>query len=223
MERMQSLPTPLVLNFAALPPGAGVPAADVNCSLSFSAKGIRLMDSLGPPPSAASIPVKAEAPKVDDAKPEVRKDDGLLPASELAKLEGPATISGDSLQLSIYNGTSWQIQEITIGLTILRHPSAKAVTMTGSGGMASASVISASAVPASAVQIVAKRSDTLMVYHLKGSALPNNRATFTEPLGMKLGADQEWHWAILEAKGVAAKSGDAKGSAAKGKDFVSSN
>jgi hypothetical protein len=57
-------------------------------------------------------------------------------------------------------------------------------------------------VPASLVQIVAKRSDTLLVYHFKGSAAPNSRATFTEPLGTTLGPEQEWHWAIIEAKGT---------------------
>ena len=43
-----------------------------------------------------------------------------LPEGELAKLDGPATISGDTLQVSVHNGTSWNIKEITVGLTILR-------------------------------------------------------------------------------------------------------
>ena len=43
-----------------------------------------------------------------------------LPEAELAKLDGPATISGDTLQLSVHNGTNWNIKEITVGLTILR-------------------------------------------------------------------------------------------------------
>jgi len=199
MQSMQPAPAPLGLSFLGLTPGTAGPSPDVSCSLTFSAKGIRLLDSIGPTPGKDVKAGKLEdtkvgAGKVEPSKPEAPKlEDGQVPASELAKIEGPATISGDSLQLSIYNGTTWQIQEITIGLTILRHPSKAAVTMSGP------------VVQASAVQIVAKRSDTLMVYHMKGSALPNTRATFTEPLGIKLGADQEWHWAIIEAKGSPAK------------------
>jgi hypothetical protein len=116
--------------------------------------------------------------------------DNSIPPDELAKLEGPATIIDDSLQLSVYNGTAWQIEEITVGLTILRHPSQSAVLSEN-----------ARLVPASSVQIVAKRSDTLVVYHFKGTAAPNSRATFIQPLGIKLSADQEWHWAIIDAKG----------------------
>ena len=207
MQSMQYIPPALGLSLSPVTRGAAA-SPDVSCSLTFSAKGIRLLDSIGPAPSKDAqagkaegekvSPGKAEPPRAEAAKPE----DGQLPASELAKLEGPATVSGDSLQLSIYNGTAWQIQEITIGLTILRHPSHPAVTMTGSG----TSGTEAHVVAATAVQIVAKRSDTLVVYHLKGSALPNSRGTFTQPLGIKLGADQEWHWAILEAKGVEAKA-----------------
>jgi hypothetical protein len=111
----------------------------------------------------------------------------------LIKLEGPATIIGDSLQLSVFNGTSWQIEEITVGLTILRYPSQ---------ATSAALEIGARVVPAGSVQIVAKRSDTLLIYHFKGTAAPNSRATFTEPLGTTLGPEQEWHWAIIEAKGT---------------------
>lgn len=219
MQSMQYIPPALGLSLSPVTQGAAA-SPDVSCSLTFSAKGIRLLDSIGPAPSKDAqagkaevekvSPGKAEPPRAEAAKPE----DGQLPASELAKLEGPATVSGDSLQLSIYNGTTWQVQEITIGLTIVRRPSHPTLTMTGAVTMTRPVTMTgavtrgaeAHVLPASAVQIVAKRSDTLVVYRLKGSALPNSRGTFTQPLGTKLGADQEWHWAILEAKGVEAKA-----------------
>ena len=71
-----------------------VSSPDVTCDLSFSG-------------SATSLLSDAYAPQD-------------LPEAELAKLDGPATISGDTLQVSVHNGTSWNIKEITVGLTILR-------------------------------------------------------------------------------------------------------
>jgi hypothetical protein len=61
-------------------------------------------------------------------------------------------------------------------------------------------------VPASSVQIMAKRSDTTILYHFKGAAAPNSKTTFQLPLGVTLGPDQEWHWGIVEAKGTPPKS-----------------
>ena len=70
-----------------------VSSPDVTCSLSFNAQGPLLPDPL------------------------MSQD---LPRNELAKLDGPATINGDSLQVTVYNGTAWNVKEITVGLTILR-------------------------------------------------------------------------------------------------------
>jgi hypothetical protein len=190
-RRMIMPPPTLSFGLGPMLPGNPVAAPDVSCSLSFSARGIRLTDALG----AAPTPAKAKDDKTKDEKAEKdqKAANDKVPASELAKLEGPATIIGDSLQLSVFNGTAWQIEEITVGLTILRHPS-KATSASLS--------LEARVVPASSVQIVAKRSDTLLIYHFKGTAAPNSRATFTEPLGITLGPEQEWHWAIIEAKGT---------------------
>ena len=56
------------------------------------------------------------------------------------------------------------------------------------------------------VPIAVKRSDTTLLYHFKGAAAPNSKATFQLPLGVTLGPDQEWHWGILEATGTLAKN-----------------
>jgi len=94
----------------------------------------------------------------------------------------------------VFNGSAWQIDEITVGLTILRRPSHAASASLETG---------ARVVPASSVQIVAKRSDYIVDLSLQRYGCAEQRATFTEPLGITLGPEQEWHWAIVEAKGMA--------------------
>jgi hypothetical protein len=195
--------SPLQLSLGLAPGSPALSASpDATCSLSFTAHGLLLSDVLGTPPENGKEKDKSLGDKdpgdknEDKSKENVTEHSGNdLPAGELTKLEGPAVIVGDSLQLSVYNGTGWEIQEITVGLTILRHPS-----------HATATYDSGRVVPVSSMQIVAKRSDTTLLYHFKGSAAPNSRATFSQPLGMKLGPDQEWHWAIIDAKGIPPKA-----------------
>jgi hypothetical protein len=151
--------------------GAGksfqISSPDVTCSLSFSAQATSLLSN-----------------------PFAPQD---LPASELAKLDGPATISGDTLQLSVYNGTSWSLKEITVGITLLRRSDA-----------ATAYYGTAKLVPASAGDTTPaeKRSDVTVLYHLKGAVAPFTTTVFRESLGSTFGPDQDWHWAIVQAKGV---------------------
>jgi hypothetical protein len=147
-----------------------VSSPDVTCSLSFSAQATALL-------SDSYVAQK-------------------LPAGELAKLEGPATIDGDSLQISVFNGTGWNLKEITVGLTILRGREAK-TTYFGPAKL----------VPAAATTVVPveKPSDITVLYHLKGAAAPLTTAVFRETLGTVLAPDQDWHWAIVEAKGIPPK------------------
>jgi len=139
-----------------------VSSPDVTCDLSFSA-------------SATSLLSDAYAPQD-------------LPEGELAKLDGPASISGDSLQIAVHNGTSWSVKEITVGLTILR----------------SSEVNRARLIPAAETTnlLPEKHPDVTVLYHLKGSAPPSTTTVFHETLGTALGRDQEWHWAIVQAKGL---------------------
>src|SRR4029077_10857838 len=147
-----------------------VSSPDVTCSLSFSAQATALLsDSY------------------------VAQN---LPAGELAKLEGPATIDGDSLHISVFNGTGWKLKEITVGLTVLRAREAK-----------TAYFGPAKLVPAAATSDVPteKPSDITVLYHLKGAAAPLTITVFRETLGTALAPDQDWHWAIVEAKGIPPK------------------
>ena len=144
-----------------------VSSPDVTCDLSFSG-------------SATSLLSDAYAPQV-------------LPEGELAKLDGPATITGDTLQVSVHNGSTWNIKEITVGLTILH-------------GSEAARSGSARLIPAAETTTLLseKLPDSTVLYHLKGSAAPSSTAVFHETLGVAPGRDQDWHWAIVQAKGVPA-------------------
>src|SRR5581483_6577673 len=47
-----------------------------------------------------------------------------------------------------------------------------------------------------------KQPDTTLVYHMHGTASPYSTAVFREVLDRPLASDEEWHWAILQAKGL---------------------
>jgi hypothetical protein len=153
-----------------------VSSPDVTCSLSFSA-------------SAKTSALLNDPLMLDD-----------LPRTELAKLDGPATIDGDSLQVSMHNGTSWELREVVIGLTIVKRPDP---------GSAAANFGQARIVPAVAgspqqtQDTFQKQPDVTLLLKVKGSAAPSTTAIFRTSLNFALFPDQDWHWAIVKAKGIA--------------------
>ncbi len=168
MEQAESQRAKGIVHFSVQATGRDVQVSspDVTCSLSFNAQGPLLPDPL------------------------MSQD---LPRNELAKLDGPATINGDSLQVTVYNGTAWNVREITVGLTILRRPAATAAYY-GSAQLRPAA--------AGGDGPAEKRSDLTVLYHLKGAASPFGTAVFSQNLGGTLGPDQDWHWAIVQAQGT---------------------
>jgi hypothetical protein len=143
---------------------------DGTCSLSFNANATALLSS-----------------------PFVPQD---LPATELAKLDGPATIRDGTLELSMYNATAWSVKEITVGLTIARNADAKAQYY------GAAKLLLATAEDITPPE---KRSDTTLLLRFKGTVAPLATTVFREKLDASLNAGepgQEWHWAIVEAKGT---------------------
>jgi hypothetical protein len=160
----------------SLDPGAKnfqVSSPDVSCSFSFSAKTSSLL----------SDPIALDE----------------LPRSELAKLDGPATIDGDSLQVSMHNGTAWELREVVIGLTILRRGTGDTATSYGAARIVPA-VADGSAPPGQ--ESFQKKPDITVLLRVKGSAAPSATALFRTQLNFALFPDQEWHWAIVRAKGV---------------------
>jgi len=151
-----------------------VSSPDVSCSLSFTAKTSSLLSD----------------PFLLDE----------LPRTELAKLDGPATIDGDSLQVSMHNGTSWELREVVIGLTIVRRPEpGDPISYFGQARVIPAMVGDASPQLQDSFQ---KQPDTTMLLRVKGSAAPSTTAIFRTSLNFALFPDQEWHWAIVKAKGI---------------------
>jgi hypothetical protein len=146
--------------------------------------------SLSSPDGTCSMSFNANTASL--APPFVSED---LPPVELAKLEGPATIEGDSLEVSMYNGSGWKLTEITVGLTLVRRPTEDAVYF-GSARLLPA--VAESAEPSDK-----KSSELTLLFHLKGPVPSLGSNVFHEKLGAPLAPDQEWHWAILEAKGIA--------------------
>jgi len=116
-----------------------------------------------------------------------------LPDEEVAKIEGPASLIGDTLEISVLNGTAWDVREITVGLTIVRKQ------LPSSAGFLISPAKLDPIVPENADH---KQQDTTLVYHILGSASPYSSAVFREVLDRPLAPDEEWHWAILQAKGL---------------------
>ena len=149
-----------------------VAAPDVTCSLSFSGKAGALVSD-----------------------PFVPQD---IPRAELANLDGPAVISGNAIQITVHNGTAWNLREITVSLTILRPPSADSAAIHYG---------SARLLPAAEgqEQSSGKRPDFTVLYHIKGISAPGSTTVFRQELGGKLDPAQEWHWAIVQAQGIPPK------------------
>ena len=163
------------LVFSLAPTGKSfkVSSPDVTCSLSFSAKTSSLL----------SDPVALDE----------------LPLSEIAKLDGPATLDGDSLQVSMHNGTSWEVREVVIGLTIVKRPEPGSAT----ANFGQARIIPAAAGSSQQVQdSFQKQPDVTLLLKVKGSAAPSATAIFRTSLNFALFPDQDWHWAIVKAKGI---------------------
>lgn len=141
---------------------------DVTCSLSFNSKSSALL-----------------------IRPVLIED---LPLTELLKIDGPGSIQEEALQLEVFNGTDWELREITIGLTLERKPGENAELA------ARARVIPAA--EGLAPVTVERRSDVTLLYHLKADAKPFSTTEFRENIGITPGPDEDWRWSVVEAKGI---------------------
>lgn len=142
-----------------------VVSPDATCSLSFNANAAALL-------SAPVVPSE-------------------LPPADLAKIDGPATFADGVLQISLHNGSQWDLREITVSLTIVQ-PDADDFENTFK------LLPAVQEIPAA----TEKLPDTTLLLRLKGEAAPSATAVFEEKLGNILSPDQDWRWAILQAKGI---------------------
>jgi hypothetical protein len=145
-----------------------VSAPDITCSLSFNARA-----------SSALV------------KPILIED---LPLAELVKLDGPGSIQDENLRLEVFNGTDWDIREITIGLTLERRA--------GESARAGAPAHVIPAAQNTAASAVERHSDVTLLYHLKATAKPFSTTAFRENIGITPRPDEDWRWSIVQAKGI---------------------
>ena len=142
---------------------------DGTCSLSFDAKATALISS-----SFVSTD---------------------LPQDELPKLEGHALIHDDVVEISIHNGTRWELRELGIGVTVLQFQSAIQIDAS-----------SAEPKTVSDPTWTGKRPDSTAIYHLRGSVSPNSNGTLTAILGadsnVSISGSADWHWALVSARGI---------------------
>ena len=117
-----------------------------------------------------------------------------MPLTELLKIDGPGSIQDESLQLEVFDGTDWDLREITVGLTIERKPGENAEVAARARVIPAAEGIAPIAVE--------RRSDVTLLYHLKAEAKPFSTTAFHENIGITPGPDEDWRWSIVEAKGI---------------------
>ena len=176
-ESHRSFGSSLRYTLDALGKSFQVSAPDVTCSLSFSAKAQALLSS--------------QYSQLD------------LPSDELRKLDGPAKIDGGSLEVSIFNGTEWHVSEVAVALTLLK----KEIAAGPAAYLANPQAISAAdnflgQDPANlTANLPEKRSDTTFLYRMRAAAVPSAVTLFRAPLTVDIAPDQEWHWAIVQARG----------------------
>jgi hypothetical protein len=152
-----------------------VSAPDVTCSLSFNAHANALL-----------------------TRTFIQTD---LPDDELRKLDGPAAITQDGLEISVTNGTQWRVEELTVGVTVVRSP---AMTAASPGGprLVTAAAQTTTAPSAQMSAVPEKQSDTTTLYHLRAVAMPSSTVVYKAQLSVVPAPDQEWHWAIVQARGI---------------------
>jgi len=146
---------------------------DGTCSLSFNANATALLSN-----------------------PYVSQD---LPQSELSKLDGPANIHGDTLEVSVYNASAWNLKEITVGLTVVRLRDTVAASPEAAKLLP---VVAQDVAPDKDTPPSEKRSDLTVLLHMKGTTAPLASTIYREKLDAALDDKQDWHWAIIGAKGI---------------------
>ena len=159
--------------------GFQVEAPDVTCSLSFTANVKALLAS--------------------------QYNEMELPAAEMAKIQAKAVVEGDALTVPIFNGTQWHLSEITVAFMVVRKPGAR-----GEQRDAEPSITDPARIASATSDLVLdpfqqirpeKKPDTTLIYRMRAAALPWSDAVFSAPLSTELGAGEEWHWGIVQAKG----------------------
>jgi hypothetical protein len=114
-----------------------------------------------------------------------------LPPAELSKIEGKAVVEGDALTIPIFNGTQWHLSELAVAFTVISKQK-------GSGDSASPQDEAFDSFQQVRPE---KKPDTTIIYRMRAAAAPWADTVFSAPLNLELAPDEEWHWAIVQARG----------------------
>lgn len=142
--------------------GFRVAGPDVSCSLSFNVNAKSLLSS---------------------AYSQME-----LPPGEVSKLEGPATIEGDTLIVPLYNRTDWHVSEVAVALTVVKRTGSALVE------------------PQELEVRPEKKPDATVIYRMRAAAGPSATTVFSARLKPVIQPDEEWHWAIVQARGYPPQS-----------------
>lgn len=128
-----------------------------------------------------------------------------LPAAEMAKVEGKAVVEGDALTVPVFNATQWHLSEITVAFTVIRKARAGDTTAEADSSRLDPAYTAplAGDLEVDAFQQVRpeRKPDVTLMFRMRAATLPWSNAVFSAPLNMKLAPGEEWHWAIVQAKG----------------------
>ncbi len=126
-----------------------------------------------------------------------------LPPADVVKLEGPATIEGDTLIVAIYNRTDWHVSEVAVALTVVKKSDARDASLS-TDPVYSAAVTGN--LPPEAEVRPEKKPDVTVIYRMRAAAPPFITTVFSAPLNLEVAPDEEWHWAIVQARGYPPQS-----------------
>jgi hypothetical protein len=126
-----------------------------------------------------------------------------LPTADVARLEGPATIEGDTLIVAIYNRTEWHVSEVAVALTVVKKNDSRDASL--SSDTAYMDAVGGSLPPEAEVR-PEKKPDVTVIYRMRAAALPFATTVFSAPLNLEVAPDEEWHWAIVQARGYPPQS-----------------
>jgi hypothetical protein len=173
-------------------------------SLRFLMKGDSKAFQLASPDVTCSLAFTANVKALLAANQYAQMD---LPATEIAKIAAQAVIEGDALTVPVFNGTDWHLSELSVALTVVKGGGSKSPAFDPAPGKDAAATDPAlpnsSFAGNQAFEDVRpeKRPDRTVIYRMRTAAPPWARAVFSAPLNLELAQGQEWHWAILEARG----------------------
>lgn len=161
--------------------GFRVAGPDVSCSLSFNVNAKSLL-------SSAYAQME-------------------LPSGEVSKLEGPATIEGDTLIVPVYNRTDWHVSEVAVALTVVKK-ARQGLLANGSTFGGDAALVPGLAVSGPQEDEVRpeKKPDVTVIYRMRAAAAPSTTTVFSARLNLEIQPDEEWHWAIVQARGYPPQS-----------------